>query len=158
MENVNCLRCRFRHEDNGNCTAVGGFCTAVAAAHCPLLRQYLDTGLTPEEVLPKDKADEIALKLMRLADLESIRLIDADALMDVIRQHEYRLATKQGSIDYGMFTLGIQQAVDEQPTIDAVEVVRCQDCKYRYSDSWCEYVDDDDNFYCARGERKGGAD
>ena len=31
-----------------------------------------DTGRTPEEVLPKDKADEIALKLMRLADLESL--------------------------------------------------------------------------------------
>lgn len=50
MEKVNCLRCRFRHEDNGNCTAVGGFCTAVPAAHCPLLREYLDTGLTPAEV------------------------------------------------------------------------------------------------------------
>ena len=50
MGNVNCLRCRFRHEDNGNCTAVGGFCTAVPAAHCPLLRQYLDTGLDPEEI------------------------------------------------------------------------------------------------------------
>ena len=50
METVNCLRCRFRHEDNGNCTAVGGFCTAVAAAHCPLLRKYLDTGLEPEEI------------------------------------------------------------------------------------------------------------
>lgn len=50
MRNVNCLRCRFRHEDNGNCTAVGGFCTAVPSAHCPLLRQYLDTGMTPEEV------------------------------------------------------------------------------------------------------------
>ena len=48
MGNVNCLRCRFRHEDNGNCTAVSGFCTAVPAAHCPLLRQYLDTGMTPE--------------------------------------------------------------------------------------------------------------
>lgn len=48
MENVNCLRCHFRHEDNGNCTAVGGFCTAVPVAHCPLLRQYLDTGMTPE--------------------------------------------------------------------------------------------------------------
>lgn len=35
------------------------------------LKQYEDTGLEPEEVLPKDKADEIALKLMRLADLES---------------------------------------------------------------------------------------
>ena len=59
-----------------------------------------------------------------------MRLIKADALMDVIRQHEYLLATKQGSIDYGMFTNGIQQAVDEQPTIDAVPVVRCEDCKY----------------------------
>lgn len=47
-ESVDCLRCRFRHEDNGTCAAVGGFCTAVPAAHCPLLRQYLDTGMTPE--------------------------------------------------------------------------------------------------------------
>ena len=36
------------------------------------LKAYEDTGLTPEEVLPKDKADEIALKLMRLSDLESL--------------------------------------------------------------------------------------
>jgi hypothetical protein len=59
MGNVNCLRCHFRHEDNGNCTAVGGFCTAVQAAHCPLLREYLDTELTPEEVseLVKDWSD-----------------------------------------------------------------------------------------------------
>ncbi len=35
------------------------------------LAAYEDSGLEPEEVLPKDKADEIALKLMRLADLES---------------------------------------------------------------------------------------
>lgn len=49
METLNCIRCDFRHKDNGNCTAVGGFCTAVAAAHCPMLQKYLDTGLTPEE-------------------------------------------------------------------------------------------------------------
>ena len=42
------------------------------------------------------------------------------------------------------------------PTVDAVPVVRCRECKHRYSDSWCEYVDYDDNFYCARGERKDG--
>ena len=48
MGDVNCLRCKYRHTDNGTCTAVGGFCTAVPAAHCPLLRQYLDTGMTPE--------------------------------------------------------------------------------------------------------------
>ena len=36
------------------------------------LAAYEDRGCAPEEVLPKDKADEIALKLMRLADLESL--------------------------------------------------------------------------------------
>lgn len=36
------------------------------------LAAYEDTGLTPDEILPKEKADEIALNLMRLADLESL--------------------------------------------------------------------------------------
>ena len=81
------------------------------------------------------------------------RLIDADALMDVIRQHEYRLATKQGAIDYGMFTPGIQQAVDEQPTVDAVEVVRCKYCKY-FKTQLCENEDNYDDWFCADGERK----
>ena len=57
------------------CLEVGGNC----AMNCKWeeevwsrLAAYEDTELTPEEVLPKDKADEIALKLMRLADLESL--------------------------------------------------------------------------------------
>lgn len=33
----NCIGCHYIHPDNGNCTAVGGFCTAVPAAHCPLI-------------------------------------------------------------------------------------------------------------------------
>ena len=94
------------------------------------------------------------------------RLIDANTLMDVIRKHEYLLATKYGSIDYGMFTLGIQQAVDEQPTIDAVEVVRCRDCKYGDWDSKpddamvCMRTKDgfwrSGNDFCSYGERNGG--
>lgn len=36
------------------------------------LAAYEESGCAPEEVLPKDKADEIAMKLMRLADLESL--------------------------------------------------------------------------------------
>lgn len=49
MGNINCLQCEFRHPDNGNCTGVGGFCTAVPAAYCPLLRQYLGTRMTPAQ-------------------------------------------------------------------------------------------------------------
>lgn len=40
------------------------------------LKAYEDTGLSPDEILPKEKADEIALSLMRLADLESFAPYD----------------------------------------------------------------------------------
>lgn len=50
-------------------------------------------------------------------------LISRSALMEIIRQHDYPLATRQGSVDNGMFTTGIQQAVDECPAVDAVTVV-----------------------------------
>ena len=79
METVNCLRCRFRHEDNGNCTAVGGFCTAVPAAHCPMLREYLDTGLTPEEV--NDAV--LGAKLMAKAKVVLVFGIAAERLLEL---------------------------------------------------------------------------
>ena len=76
-----------------------------------------------------------------------MRLIDADA-------------TKRRVADTFFDTLipCVNRALDDSPTIDAVPVARCKDCKHRFEDSWCEYVDDDDNFYCARGKRKEGAD
>lgn len=39
---------------------------------CERLAAYEDSECEPEEVLPKDKTDEIAMKLMRLADLGSL--------------------------------------------------------------------------------------
>ena len=50
------------------------------------------------------------------------RLIDADALMQKIQENHYLLENPYGiSVDYGMFTVGIQQAVDETPTIIPAE-------------------------------------
>lgn len=37
----NCVNCEHIHRDNFNCTAVGGFCTAVPAAHCPKLKELM---------------------------------------------------------------------------------------------------------------------
>ena len=50
------------------------------------------------------------------------RYIDADALKDVIQQHDYPLADRLNSIDNGMFTLGIFQAIDQMPTVSPDEV------------------------------------
>ena len=86
------------------------------------------------------------------------RLIDADAL----RQEIERIYLKHFAKSREKFVQDTFKAmfnrINNAKTVDSVEVVRCRDCKHRYEDSWCEYVDDDDNFYCARGKRKEGAD
>lgn len=61
--------------------------------------------------------------------------------------------------------MGIVQLLDEQPSADIVEVVRCKDCKHNYrrttfnhgerdnpSCKYIKYVRDND-FYCSFGER-----
>ena len=50
------------------------------------------------------------------------RLIDADALKESVHAHDYVLKDCLNSTDKGMFTMGIMQAIDEQPTVDAVPV------------------------------------
>ena len=82
------------------------------------------------------------------------RLIDADTL-------EY------GSASTGeyVFEYVPKYQIDNAPTIDAVPVVRCKDCKFahmtyggecKYCDAWESeeslYLDGD--FFCAFGERK----
>lgn len=75
-----------------------------------------------------------------------MRLIDADAL-----QKEYQK-------EHGKRLL----LIDVAPTIDAVEVVRCKDCKYKDDCSqmikFRRHVDLDHRYnklhYCSYGERK----
>jgi len=103
-----------------------------------------------------------------------MRLIDADKLLETIKVHDYPLKDHLNSTDNGMFTIGIQQDVDEQPAVDAVPVVRCRECKW-YKEGkllgptkFCFRLRDADgerigyNFasddFCSHGERKGGAD
>lgn len=91
-----------------------------------------------------------------------MRLIDADKLMETIKAHDYPLKDHLNSTDNGMFTIGIQQAVDEQPTVDAVPVVRCKDCKhyepFREHYGFCKIggMLNGNGHFCAYGERKGG--
>lgn len=79
------------------------------------------------------------------------RLIDANALI------------KEANADGAYGYVDAKQIADA-PTVDAVEVVRCLDCKYlMFSDCYGEcgkgymgVVRPDD--FCSRGERKEGAD
>lgn len=50
----NCILCDSMHE-NGNCTEVGGFCTAVPAAHCPLIPRLRDKLAAAEARAEKSK-------------------------------------------------------------------------------------------------------
>ena len=86
-----------------------------------------------------------------------MRLIDADA-------------AKLTANDYAMFRCQLGGLVDvveflnDMPTVDAVEVVRCKDCIHSYDDlcGLCctcgPYVDCivQPEFYCADGKERGG--
>ena len=86
------------------------------------------------------------------------RYIDADEMMGIIRKHQYRLKDSLNSTDYGMFTLGIQQAVDECKTINPedlhpkgkwiikmdendVEYAQCSACGKELYDSYDDTID-----------------
>lgn len=81
-----------------------------------------------------------------------MRLIDADALP---KYTGYALSANE-----------VAGAVENAPTIDAVPVVRCRDCKHRYVDgdnvrfNLCMLIHNrvqPDDWFCADGERKDGA-
>lgn len=71
----NCILCDSMHE-SGNCTEVGGFCTAVPAAHCPMiprLRDRAEAAEAAQETLQRamveykdraEKAENIASDLL----------------------------------------------------------------------------------------------
>ena len=100
-----------------------------------------------------------------------MRLIDADALMKTVFNDVVLVDGEVKGVG-----LILVETVDKAPTIDAVPVVRCQECKHRYTENcpmyfhdfyWLEgygeYVDDDtdhteDNYFCPKGERKEGAE
>ena len=90
-----------------------------------------------------------------------MRLIDADALIPMMKY-----ATIDNEIGVFPIRIGfdaIKRVIDDAPTIDAVEVVRCKDCKYWHSNTeFCD-VWSRANFiaqrtladdYCSRGERR----
>lgn len=107
------------------------------------------------------------------------RPIDADAVYKILESCEIRKATIGNPLtdwEYG-YTCGIERAESEiecAPTVDAVPVIRCKDCKYyeivelnadgtpdkRFKPSicangWYEYaVERDPNWFCADAEPK----
>ena len=91
-----------------------------------------------------------------------MRLIDADLLSEAIHENVSALYEDAVFAKDDCLT-----EVYAAPTVDAVPVVRCRECKYRFknnghSKDGCPIIDaniwmDDDDF-CSHGERKEGAD
>lgn len=87
------------------------------------------------------------------------RYIDADALKESVKG-----VSTHWLNDWS--TLGVLSMIDKQPTVDAVPVVRCGECKYFIENTWeCVRLSDrfgDEysdamvypEYYCADGERR----
>lgn len=59
----------------------------------------------------------------------------------------------------------LQSIINKMPTIDAVPVIRCKDCKYYMGNWYCEAWNNspgfpavDGNMFCSMGERKDETD
>ena len=76
------------------------------------------------------------------------RLIDADKLIDFIDVGHLR---HSGELCYS--ETDVANLLLHAPTVDAVPVVRCKDCKY-FKTQLCENEDNYDDWFCADGERK----
>ena len=92
-----------------------------------------------------------------------MRLIDADAVSNKLEEIASEPDYQHEGEDWMTGVIIAQTEVDFAPTIDAVPVVRCKDCKYKNFDGigglWCGrhsmYIDDVEGF-CSYGERKDG--
>ena len=90
------------------------------------------------------------------------RYIDADALInrfDELCDSVCQYSKKQREVMCGACPLGSAfDVVDEFPTADVVEVVRCEDCKNNPKTTWfgCPMASHDYEFkdgFCYKGER-----
>ena len=89
------------------------------------------------------------------------RLIDADRAMEIVRNQGIAHPNAYHLTNYATLILR------EAPIVDAVEVVRCKDCKYWQDNNdgypheecrWGHGETPDANDFCSYGERKEGAD
>ena len=82
------------------------------------------------------------------------RLIDADAIADILCNLATEKWNKETGTTWANAYEEVMNMVDEQPTIDAVNVVRCKNCVYKQGEHHCVFsgaVDLDG--YCHRGRR-----
>lgn len=85
-----------------------------------------------------------------------MRIIDGDALRNVMYHEAFETDSNMQRWDSGCWIRYkmFENAIDNAPTVDAVPVVRCRDCKNWESD-WKPdiFVQDPPRHYCAINDR-----
>lgn len=85
------------------------------------------------------------------------RLIDADSLIEWLTKPTGFRTNCEDCCEKHCIDCVIDEAIKNEPTVDAVEVVRCKDCATYKKYGWCEFFNEpaeDDNF-CSQGEKRG---
>lgn len=97
---------------------------------------------------------------------EKRRLIDANMLMEQVKAIHKAVDTSAVNTDYDTgfhsATSQVQGLIAYMPTVDAVEVVRCKECKHLTADGLCwekirgsvGYKEISLDDFCSYGERK----
>lgn len=89
-----------------------------------------------------------------------VRLIDANALLEAAQHIEQVIDNHPYGTRTIYETVVTADDIENAPTVDAVEVVRCRDCKrYESENGYCRYyrMTKFEGGFCDRGERKDNA-
>ena len=95
---------------------------------------------------------------MRLIDADQMARVESEAYMSAQAQVKDDTLWRTNAVVH----MKIQMLLADTPTVDAVQVVRCRDCKYYDPENWngctCHayggMTDPDDCSFCSQGERR----
>lgn len=69
-----------------------------------------------------------------------MRLIDKDRLQNSLTKKHWEPGSKRFADGFNDCLSRVKSMVHSQPVVDAVPVVRCRDCRYRYTDDCAMYI------------------
>ena len=99
---------------------------------------------------------------MRLIDADNV-IFEFNRMLDIADERNARPDQKEEFKTIRTYIEWARYVVECAPTVDAVEIVRCKDCRWYKFETWADkpycafgrtWQDTDEDDFCSHGERK----
>ena len=142
MKDCEVIRCERHPHNIMDKTIPHSFAELYETEYCPLEKAKRKQGKREREPMDDLISREAALDGFKKA-----------CAVDVIEQHGWSHSEIHTCLTYG----GIEKILNSVPTADAVEIVRCRDCKFNPNDTWFDcpmaHLPYKEDRWCWKGRR-----